>query len=326
MIVIDTGPVVAAANRKDDHHADCVHLLENHPGPLLLPSPLVAEIGYMLSSRAGVRAEADFLRDVADGVYDLVPVTSSEAARAADLVERYANLPWEPPTRSSWLSPRSTARPPSRHWTAGTSASSGPSTCRPSPCFPSDTHRCRVVRTPRQATVADAYRPARWEAILAVFRGGPSGPLAGARDNGRWPARRGGVIATYGGEVMAEHTPRREQPRLRPAPLLFEPAEAASDPEHFFDLESVEDPRELLERSTELTLAFRAAADRAAEFQAMAAAQLADPRRFDRLTPADIAERAEWTEDYAKKMVEFGRDLLRGGDGGAGGLGGVEPA
>ncbi|MFF4710255.1 hypothetical protein ACFY2V_02425 [Streptomyces eurythermus] len=111
---------------------------------------------------------------------------------------------------------------------------------------------------------------------------------------------------------MAEPTPRRNEPRLRPAPLLFEPAEAASDPEHFFDLESIEDPRELLSRATELTQAFRAAADRAVEFQAVAAAQLADPRRFDRLTPADIAERAEWTEDYAKKMVEFGRDLMRG--------------
>ncbi|MFI6377714.1 hypothetical protein [Streptomyces sp. NPDC050546] len=112
---------------------------------------------------------------------------------------------------------------------------------------------------------------------------------------------------------MAEPTPRRNEPRLRPAPLLFEPAEAASDPEHFFDLESIDDPRALLARSTELTLAFRAAADRALEFQAIAAAQLADPRRFDRLTAADIAERAEWTEDYAKKMVEFGRDLMRGG-------------
>ncbi|MCZ0211097.1 hypothetical protein ACIG54_31055 [Streptomyces achromogenes] len=111
---------------------------------------------------------------------------------------------------------------------------------------------------------------------------------------------------------MAEPTPRRNEPRLRPAPLLFEPAEAASDPEHFFDLESIEDPRELLSRATELSQAFRAAADRAVEFQAVAAAQLADPRRFDRLTPADIAERAEWTEDYAKKMVEFGRDLMRG--------------
>ncbi|WP_030241388.1 MULTISPECIES: hypothetical protein [unclassified Streptomyces] len=117
---------------------------------------------------------------------------------------------------------------------------------------------------------------------------------------------------------MAEPTPRRNEPRLRPAPLLFEPAEAASDPEHFFDLESIDDPRALLARATELTLAFRAAADRAVEYQAMAAAQLADPRRFDRLTAADIAERAEWTEDYAKKMVEFGRDLMRGGGDGRG--------
>ncbi|MCX3063694.1 hypothetical protein [Streptomyces beihaiensis] len=112
---------------------------------------------------------------------------------------------------------------------------------------------------------------------------------------------------------MAEpERPRTSRPRLRPAPLIFEPAEAAADPDHFFGLESTDDPRELLSRATELTHAFRAAADRSVEFQAIAAAQLADPRRFDRLTTADIAERAEWTEDYAKKMVEFGRDLLRG--------------
>ncbi|RSS79669.1 hypothetical protein [Streptomyces sp. WAC06614] len=109
---------------------------------------------------------------------------------------------------------------------------------------------------------------------------------------------------------MAE--PERTERRLRPAPLLFEPSEAAADPEHFFDLESIEDPRELLTRATELTLAFRAAHDRAVEFQALGAAQLADPSRFDRLPLADIAEQAEWTEDYARKMVEFGVELQRG--------------
>ncbi|WP_455353600.1 hypothetical protein [Streptomyces sp. SYSU K217416] len=109
---------------------------------------------------------------------------------------------------------------------------------------------------------------------------------------------------------MAE--PERTERRLRPAPLLFEPSEAAADPEHFFDLESIEDPGDLLSRATELTLAFRAATDRATEFQAVAAAQLADPRRFDRLSPAEIAARAEWTEDYAKKMIEFGQELLGG--------------
>ncbi|WP_404959967.1 hypothetical protein [Streptomyces sp. 147326] len=108
---------------------------------------------------------------------------------------------------------------------------------------------------------------------------------------------------------MAE--PERTERRLRPAPLLFEPSEAAGDPEHFFDLESIEDPRELLTRATELALAFRAAQDRAVEFQALAAAQLADPRRFDRLSPSVIAEQAEWTEDYALKMIEFGESLQR---------------
>lgn len=84
---------------------------------------------------------------------------------------------------------------------------------------------------------------------------------------------------------MAEPAERSGQRRLEVAPLVFEPAEATADPEHFFDLESIDDPRELLSRATELTLAFRAATDRATEFQAIAAAQLADPRRFDRLTP-----------------------------------------
>ena len=105
--------------------------------------------------------------------------------------------------------------------------------------------------------------------------------------------------------------PERTERRLRPAPLLFEPSEAATDPEHFFDLESIEDPRELLARATELTLAFRAAQERAVEFQALAAAQLADRRRFDRLSPTAIAAEADWTEDYAVKMIEFGESLPR---------------
>ncbi|MDH6126576.1 hypothetical protein [Kitasatospora sp. GP82] len=99
--------------------------------------------------------------------------------------------------------------------------------------------------------------------------------------------------------------------RLRPAQLLFEPQAGEPEPERFFDLESIDDPAELLRRSTELTLAFRAAAERATDFQAIAAAQLADTRRFDALSPAEIAERVEWTPDYAARMVDYGRTLLR---------------
>lgn len=70
-----------------------MELLQGFPGPLLLPAPLITEIGYKLYSRAGSRAEADFLRDVADSVYELVQVTAADASRAADLTEQYSDLP-----------------------------------------------------------------------------------------------------------------------------------------------------------------------------------------------------------------------------------------
>jgi hypothetical protein len=116
-------------------------------------------------------------------------------------------------------------------------------------------------------------------------------------------------------ELSQEDRARQERPR-RPASLLFEPgAPDEGGDDRFFDLESMDDPRELLVRATELAIAFRAAAERATEFQAIAAAQLADPRRFDRLTAAALAERAGWTEDYARRMVEYGEGLLKGGGG-----------
>jgi hypothetical protein len=107
--------------------------------------------------------------------------------------------------------------------------------------------------------------------------------------------------------------PDRQDPprRLRPAPLLFEPEELSAEPERFFQLENIDDPSELLRRSTELALAFRTAAERATDYQAIAAAQLADPGRFDSLSPAEIAARADWTADYAVRMVEYGRSLMR---------------
>ncbi|MDB1089594.1 hypothetical protein PJ985_18715 [Streptomyces sp. ACA25] len=105
--------------------------------------------------------------------------------------------------------------------------------------------------------------------------------------------------------------PSGDPPRpRRPAALFFEPPAAGPEDERFFDLESITDPRDLLGRATELAVAFQAAADRSVEYQAMAAAQLADPGRFDRMPTPAIADRAGWTEEYAEKMIEFGRKLL----------------
>jgi predicted nucleic acid-binding protein len=93
VIVVDTGVVVAMGNRRDDDHHRCTELLTTTLEPLVLPEPLLVEIGYMLGSRAGAQAEADFLRDVADGAYTVESMMLADIARAADLVEKYADLP-----------------------------------------------------------------------------------------------------------------------------------------------------------------------------------------------------------------------------------------
>jgi uncharacterized protein len=93
VILVDTGVVVAMSNRRDHDHGRCTELLTTTLEPLVLPEPLLVEIGYMLGSRAGARAEADFLRDVADGLYVVESMALIDLARAADLVEKYADLP-----------------------------------------------------------------------------------------------------------------------------------------------------------------------------------------------------------------------------------------
>lgn len=75
MILVDTGVVVAMGNRRDEDHDRCTGLLTTTLEPLVLPEPLLVEIGYMLGSHGGARAEADFVRDVVDGLYLVESVT-----------------------------------------------------------------------------------------------------------------------------------------------------------------------------------------------------------------------------------------------------------
>ena len=61
MIVCDTGPLVAAADRDDQHNRACTDLLTGlHLArrPILVPAPVVAEVGYLLG-RAGGATEVE---------------------------------------------------------------------------------------------------------------------------------------------------------------------------------------------------------------------------------------------------------------------------
>ena len=67
MIVCDTGPLDAAADRDDQHNRTCTDLftgLHLARRAILVPAPVVAEVGYLLGRAGGAKIEAVFLRSI----------------------------------------------------------------------------------------------------------------------------------------------------------------------------------------------------------------------------------------------------------------------
>jgi uncharacterized protein len=53
MLLCDTGVVLAAGNVRTTPAQACLRLLRHADGPLLVPSPVLGEIGYLGLSRRG---------------------------------------------------------------------------------------------------------------------------------------------------------------------------------------------------------------------------------------------------------------------------------
>lgn len=96
MLVCDTGPLVAAALWKDPDHRRCVDLftsVRRAGRSMVIPAPVVAEVGYLLGTKGDARAEATFLRSLEVGDFHTEDLIKADYGRMAGLVERYADLP-----------------------------------------------------------------------------------------------------------------------------------------------------------------------------------------------------------------------------------------
>jgi uncharacterized protein len=93
MLVCDTGVLLAAGNVKDRAHHACLKLLRQAEGPLLVPSPVLGEIGYLLQSRVGPQAEVTFLKSFGGDGFHIAEVEGQDIQRMAGLVETYVDLP-----------------------------------------------------------------------------------------------------------------------------------------------------------------------------------------------------------------------------------------
>jgi uncharacterized protein len=96
VILVDTGPLVAAALDGDSNHNRCVELftaLHLNSEPLVVPSFVVTEVCYLLAREAGPRLEAEFVRSLAAGDFVLAEPNQADLRRMADLMVTYADLP-----------------------------------------------------------------------------------------------------------------------------------------------------------------------------------------------------------------------------------------
>lgn len=83
----------AYVDEDDSDHEASLTLLESHPGPLLVPQLVIAEVSYLIEKRLGWTAEVRFLGDFSAGNFVAEPIVPADWIRIAELVARYRDLP-----------------------------------------------------------------------------------------------------------------------------------------------------------------------------------------------------------------------------------------
>jgi predicted nucleic acid-binding protein len=89
VIIIDTSGLLAALGHDAGFYRPARAAYEDDIGPAILSPFVLAELDYMLLTRAGVKAELELLREVAEGVFTLAEFGPKDVTQAAAVAERY---------------------------------------------------------------------------------------------------------------------------------------------------------------------------------------------------------------------------------------------
>ncbi len=92
--LLDAGPLIAALNRRDPHHARCASALASFSGTLLTTGAVVTEAMYFLGGLpGGAETLAEFLDDAQADIRDCFAAPHLHAA--ARLMKKYADTPMD---------------------------------------------------------------------------------------------------------------------------------------------------------------------------------------------------------------------------------------
>lgn len=92
MLIVDTAPLVAAADTADPMHQRCLALLQTHPGPLVTTALVIAEAGWLIRRQLDIAAEAVFYTAITNGQLTIEDLTETDWARITELLGTYSNI------------------------------------------------------------------------------------------------------------------------------------------------------------------------------------------------------------------------------------------
>ncbi|HEY7352612.1 MAG TPA: PIN domain-containing protein [Terriglobales bacterium] len=92
-VLVDSGPIVAILNRRDQYHRICTEALHAMPGPLFTCWPVITEAAWLLGqSRDGDVGLQRLLDSIESGFLSLLGLASEDAEPMALLVKKYRNI------------------------------------------------------------------------------------------------------------------------------------------------------------------------------------------------------------------------------------------
>lgn len=90
-ILIDSSILIAYYSAKDNYHDSVCSFFEQCTSELITTTACVTEVMYLLSR--DYRTQNEFLNDLAQKLYQCIPLLSEDFARIKRLNEQYADLP-----------------------------------------------------------------------------------------------------------------------------------------------------------------------------------------------------------------------------------------
>lgn len=90
-LILDTGPLYASLDRKDQDHTRCRELIESAGERIVIPAPVLPEVDYLVSTRMGASPMVALMRDIESGAYGVEELQGSDYPRVRELIDRYAD-------------------------------------------------------------------------------------------------------------------------------------------------------------------------------------------------------------------------------------------